>query len=578
MKKRIVLATAAFCILIVAVVLCLSSCGDPLGEPQKGDLVAPVLNTSPLTTEQKLLETGVCVPVESTKPSAFGFKTHLNVKDCLGADPENDTPGIDVDGYVRQDEIHFSNKNYSKVEGVITFRGDNYRSGGAYDRAVMTVYKLRKAWEITTGELKKSVKKGEWTGSGWTGQPLLVKWDEATKQIMNLYDSKKRKKDLIEVIYATMDGNIYFLDIEDGSATRDAIKLGFPIKGTGSLYPDGTPLYVVGAGDDMGDKAARAFIVDLIRGKVIYEYGYDDPFSLRKDNGKFCAFDSSALFDVATDTLIQPGENGILYTMKLNTSYDASGVTINPSEIVKWNYETDRTGEDTYWLGIESSACMYDHYFYACDNSGDLMCIDINTMELVWVQDTVDDSNASPVLEVDASDGTAYIYVSTSLHWTKDKKDSGEIPVMKINAATGEIIWKRTYECKTVDGVSGGVQATACLGQNNISDLVYFNVARTGGKKHGKLVAIDKKTGGEVWSVEMKYYSWSSPVAVYDAKGDGYIILCDSDGNMFLLDGRTGTLKSTINLGKNIEATPAVFGNTIVVGTRGKKIYGIVLE
>ena len=71
---------------------------------------------------------------------------------------------------------------------------------------------------------------------------------------------------------------------------------------------------------------------------------------------------------------------------------------------------------------------------------------------------------------------------------------------------------------------------------------------------------------------------WSSPVAVYDAKGDGYIIQCDSDGNMFLIDGRTGVLKSTVNLGKNIEASPAVFGNTIVVGTRGKKIYGIVLE
>ena len=26
------------------------------------------------------------------------------------------------------------------------------------------------------------------------------------------------------------------------------------------------------------------------------------------------------------------------------------------------------------------------------------------------------------------------------------------------------------------------------------------------------------------------------------------------------------------------DLTPAVFGNTIVVGTRGKKIYGIVLE
>ena len=47
---------------------------------------------------------------------------------------------------------------------------------------------------------------------------------------------------------------------------------------------------------------------------------------------------------------------------------------------------------------------------------------------------------------------------------------------------------------------------------------------------------------------------------------------------MFLLDGRTGVLKDTINLGKNIEASPAVFGNTIVVGTRGKKICAITLE
>ena len=122
------------------------------------------------------------------------------------------------------------------------------------------------------------------------------------------------------------------------------------------------------------------------------------------------------------------------------------------------------------------------------------------------------------------------------------------------------------------------MQATACLGENNLSGLVYFNIARTGGKKHGKLVAIDKKTGGEVWSVDMKYYSWSSPVAVYNSNGDGYIILCDSDGNMHLLDGRTGKVKDTINLGKNIEATPSVFNNTVVVGTRGKKIYGVTLK
>ena len=353
MKKTVIAGVIVLAVVIVVMVVVLTSCGDPLSEPKAGDLVAPVLNTTPLTTEQKLLETGTCVAVDSTKPSVFGYKTGLNVN------------GIDVDGYRRQDEIHFTNNNYTQLKGVITFRGDNYRSSGSYGTAVMTEYKFKKAWDVTTGELKKSVKKGEWTGSGWTGQPLLIQWDEATRQIMNLYDSKKTKSDLVEVIYATMDGHIYFLDLDDGSATRDEINLGFPIKGTGSLYPNGTPLYVVGAGDDMGEEAARTFIVDLIRGKVIYEYGYDDPFSLREDNGDFCAFDSSPLFDVVTDTLIQPGENGILYTTKLNTSYDGKSVSINPSEVVKWNYETSRTGKDTYWLGIESSACIYDHYLYA---------------------------------------------------------------------------------------------------------------------------------------------------------------------------------------------------------------------
>ena len=552
--------------LISATVLMSAGCGRTVSKPKKGDSAAPTLNTAALTTDQKLLETGVCKAVPSTEPSRFGFQTHLSVNDML------------VDGFYRQEEIHFEGKSYASVKGIVTFRGDNYRSGGFYGVANMTSFKMYKTWSVDTGSLKKAVKKGEWTGSGWTGQPLIIQWDEETKKAMNLFDSKKKKEGLTEIIYATMDGNIYFLDLDDGSATRDKISLGFPIKGTGSLYPNGTPLYVVGAGDDMGKKAARTFIVNLVTGEVVYEYGAEDPFSLRTDNGDFCAFDSSPLIDVETDTLIQPGENGILYTTKLNTVWDGRTLSIAPADIVKWNYTTSRTGTDTYWLGMESSACAYDHYIYVCDNSGDLMCIDINTMELVWSQDIVDDSNASPVLEVDPATGTAYIYVSTSLHWTANKKKSGDIPIFKINAATGEIMWKRTYECKTVDGISGGVQATACLGENNLSGLVYFNIARTGGKKHGKLVAIDKKTGGEVWSVELKYYSWSSPVAVYTSNGDGYIILCDSDGNMHLLDGKTGNVKDTINLGKNIEATPAVFNNMIIVGTRGKKIYGITLK
>ena len=57
-----------------------------------------------------------------------------------------------------------------------------------------------------------------WSGNGWTGQPIVVQWDEETKQIMNLYEESKKKRNLIEVIYPGMDGMIHFLGFETGNS------------------------------------------------------------------------------------------------------------------------------------------------------------------------------------------------------------------------------------------------------------------------------------------------------------------------------------------------------------------------
>ena len=77
-----------------------------------------------------------------------------------------------------------------------------------------------------------------------------MKWPEETKQHMNLYEDKKADPDLVEVIYACLDGRIYFLDLKDGTPTRPAIKTdGGPTKGTCSLYPSGIPMLFVGQGD-----------------------------------------------------------------------------------------------------------------------------------------------------------------------------------------------------------------------------------------------------------------------------------------------------------------------------------------
>lgn len=554
----------------------------PLSDPVTNNISRTVFNNQTLSIEQKLLQNGAPSVTTATDPSVFGLQDDLMVNNVL------------TDTFTRSEPISFEG-SYTEMEGIITFRGNNYRSSASYGIADLTKKQFNEddTWHIGTGSLKKTVSEGEWSGSCWTGQPLIVRWKDETRRAMNLYPEKKEKEDLVEVIYPTTDGNIYFLDLDDGTPTRDKINLGFPVKGTGSLYPSEIPLYFVGAGDSMGKEGARTFVIDLIQGKVIYEYGIDDEFSQRTDSGGFAAYDSSPLIDAKTDTLIQPAENGILYTMKLNTVYDGKSVSINPDNMVKWRYTTTRSRDEDYFLGMETSASIWKNYLYIGDNCADLMCIDLNTMKTVWVQDTIDDTNASPVFEENEADGTAYIYISSSLHFTKDENNKGTIKLSKINAATGEIVWQIPYECQTVPEISGGVQATALSGANNISDLVYFAVARTGGIDNGQLVAIDKATGEEAWHVDMEYYTWSSPVALYDKDGNGYIILCDSKGNMFMLDGRTGKLYDRINLGgANIEASPAAFENTIVVGTRGvgtltkanllgakgKRIYGIKVE
>ncbi|MCT8138267.1 hypothetical protein H1D32_11195 [Anaerobacillus sp. CMMVII] len=50
------------------------------------------------------------------------------------------------------------------------------------------------------------------------------------------------------------------------------------------------------------------------------------------------------------------------------------------------------------------------------------------------------------------------------------------------------------------------------------------------------------------------------------------------DREYVFLDASTGEIIDTINLGANIESSPAVFENMIVVGTRGGKFYGVEIQ
>jgi len=485
--------------------------------------------------------------------------------------------GTEVSDFQRPQPIYFgSDISYFSLPGVPTFRGNNYRNGGSYGTVAIRSQDLSAIWSSQTGSL--SGENGNWTGSGWTGQPLIVQWDAKTRGNMNLYDSKKAKDGLVEVIYATLDGHVYFLDLDDGSYTRDPISLGLPFKGAGALDPRGWPLFYVGAGDESNGQKPRMFIVSLIDGSVLYEYGNNDSYSLRQDHNNWCAFDSSPLVDAETDTLIWPGESGILYTIKLNTSYnaDAGTLSIAPEEPVKTRYDTSRSSSASHWYGYECSSVIVDRYLYLSENGGMFFCIDLDSMQLVWSQDTRDDSNATPVYEPDGSTH-GFVYTAPSLHWTADGSSQGSIFIYKLDAVTGSVVWSREYDCYTVDGVSGGVQSSPVLGRigSSIDGLVIYSISRTPDINTGLLVALDTRNGSEVWRLSLDNYAWSSPVPLYGDDGSAWLVLCDSGGNVFLINGATGQVADTLSLGTNIEATPAAYNDILVVGTRGQIIQGM---
>ena len=478
-----------------------------------------------------------------------------------------------IEDYQPEQTICFgAGSEYTSSDGVLTFRGNNFRSSPAYGLANMSEYVMESIWTQNTGTMTYNGK--VWNGNGWTGQPLITSWDKELRQHMNMYDWAKEQNTLTEVIYASLDGRVYFMELETGKPTRDVLNIGYAFKGAGALDPRGYPILYVGAGYTSSQGNARVFVISLLDGSILYTFGNDEPFADRR-----CYFfDSSALVDAKTDTLIYPGESGVLYLVHLNTVYHkATGtLTVDPDHVVKWKYKGTRTSSQKYWLGMEDSAAAYDGYLFVADNGGNLMCLDLNTLQLVWVQDTLDDTNGSPVLSVE--DGHLYLYISPSFHLGWRSTSTASVPIFKIDAEDGSIIWQTEYECYSVEDVSGGVQSTIALGKNQLEDYIYCTVSRTGGVSKGVLSCLDKKTGNIVWE-HKEQYAWSSPVCVYNEKGEGNVLYCSSSGKMFLINGLTGEERYSLKLSDGvIESSPAVYENMAVVGIRANKIYGIKLR
>ena len=121
---------------------------------------------------------------------------------------------------------------------------------------------------------------------------------------MNIDDKFKSKENFTEVIYASLDGKVYFLDLETGEKSRSVINVGNPIKGSLSIDSRGIPMLYVGEG--INESGVTGFnIYSLIDGSSLYEINGYDEYAYRG----WPAFDSSALIYSDGDIVIEGGEN-----------------------------------------------------------------------------------------------------------------------------------------------------------------------------------------------------------------------------------------------------------------------------
>ena len=355
------------------------------------------------------------------------------------------------------------------------------------------------------------------------------------------------------------------------------------MRGTPSLHTRGYPFMSVGQfARKMRSKTGKIGLRQynlFTQGDLRLIDGLDGKYHRPLNN--VGSFETSALIDRESDTLIAIGSNGVLYLESLgsNFDYNTGVMTISPSIVAMTSKVKGQ--KNTALLAVESSPAAYDKYVFYADMGGVLRCVDTNTLTPVWAVNTGDSVMAAIAMDL-TEDRELNLYTANMLN--NRKKGDSNIQIRRYDALSGREIWStdvgvfKSKKDKAKDNV--GAKASPVIGQNALNDLVYFTVTglseegrerlHLGAEEPAALIALEKETGEVAWAFGLSSRSESSPIAVYDEQGNGWIVQCEQKGTVHLLDGLTGSEVSSLDLQAEIEASPAAYNNVVVIGTTGK--------
>ena len=578
-------------------------------EPQEETQETPeTLQTADDAPTQPAPETAQAAPETEAEP--VSEPRRMEVAAAPGADVKNKVEDV-YTGVSKKAEKSYTAQagwelnmagpeEYLKLPfGVLTFRSSSFRQNAAYGK-VDSLSGMSVKWRADAGSIRGA--STTYWGIGYGSQPVLVKWGKDVRDYTNIKDEKRNTSGLKEVIVAGEDGNIYFLDLADGEPTRNAIPVGYPLRGTPSLSPRGLPFMAVGQyARKMANKTGKIGLrcYNLLTQKEIgFLDGTDN--KLKRPVSELSSFNTSPLMDANSDMMITAGSNGLLYMTRLGaaqgkeshlfTTEVGSDMLRNAKkEAMTAMLRVQAAGEAKNRTAVESSLAAYQHYIYYADMGGYVRCVDANDLGVKWMVQTEDAVEAAVALDLDSGENL-WLYTATTLQ----NRKKGDAVIRCLNAETGAERWKLAVGVAKGknETPTPGAKASPVVGTGALDNYVYFtlsNVSAAGAEallgensaKPGVLICVEKETGRVCWSYALDSYSYSSPVAVYDEAGSGWIIQASSKGVLYLLDGKTGSLVSTLELESTVNGSPAVYNGTLVIGTQGKGtayIYGIALE
>jgi len=447
---------------------------------------------------------------------------------------------------------------WGDVVGLTMFRGNPTRT--FYGTGPVPTTTPNQLWRYPESPMSGSSPVGNqpktWSGTGWTGQPLI----------------HEREDGITELIFGAYDKHIHFLNAETGEKLRPSFDMGDIIKGTATLDPDGYPLLYSGS----RDPRFRILALDGDEVREVWSLHAKSVEGMWNDD-----WDSNPV--VVDDMLYEGGENSWWFAIKLNRGYDAEGkVTVDPQVVFQmpaWSDELyDLLGRQQ---SIESSTAIFDQKAYFTTSSGRIVGVDLSDIEngnaSVFFDWWIGDDTDSTI----TIDDEGYIYVVAHADHEKTNntaarrvREVGQLVKLDTSVEVGDpltstapIVWK--VDIPAARGQDTGAWATPALHPDGVLYVATDS---------GNLLAVDTDTGEVVWQGDIGVNAWSSPAIV----GGALVIAvdCFSSESSGLRAYDITDPRNPVEMWQRplatsacIESTPAVWNGNIYVGARDGFMY-----